>query len=327
MLWQGPWRRQIETTRHCQLRIWALNFVGPGKYYFMYLYFSIVPSFAEQIHIHCSFLVLTDRSPGREVARQANRTHKARPSSDGKTLPTKSKHGRPQSQSKTTATEPIPTHNTPKMASLHLPVERSLSGDDRISLNPILPNHSRSGTRINRSYTRTHRTLPRVTTGIQPAGESGRKWINPLQFLRICYHSTSRASRICNIFWPVVPAAMAVTYVRTDLHLAIFVLNYLAMIPCANLIGFAGQELATKLHRVLGVLVETTLGSVVEIVMFMVLIKNDQFQVIQAAILGSVLATQLLCLGMCFLIGGIRHNELEFSEEVSEVGSDLLLTA
>jgi Ca2+:H+ antiporter len=120
---------------------------------------------------------------------------------------------------------------------------------------------------------------------------------------------------------------MAVTYLRTDLHLAIFVLNYLAMIPCANLIGFAGQELATKLHIVLGVLVETTLGSVVEIVMFMVLIKNDQFQVIQAAILGSVLATQLLCLGMCFLIGGIRHNELEFSEEVGEVGSDLLLTA
>jgi Ca2+:H+ antiporter len=213
------------------------------------------------------------------------------------------------------------------MASLHLPVERSLSGDDRISLNPILLNHSRSGTRINRSYTRTHRSLLRVTTGIQPAGESGRKWINPLQFLRICYRSTSRASRICNIFWPVVPAAMAVTYVRTDLHLAIFVLNYLAMIPCANLIGFAGQELATKLHIVLGVLVETTLGSVVEIVMFMVLIKNDQFQVIQAAILGSVLATQLLCLGMCFLVGGIRHNELEFSEEVSEVGSDLLLTA
>jgi Ca2+:H+ antiporter len=99
------------------------------------------------------------------------------------------------------------------------------------------------------------------------------------------------------------------------------------MIPCANLIGFAGQELAKKLHRVFGVLVETTLGSVVEIVMFMVLLTNDQFQVIQAAILGSVLATQLLCLGTCFLVGGIRHSELVFSEEVGEVGSDLLLTA
>lgn len=74
-------------------------------------------------------------------------------------------------------------------------------------------------------------------------------------------------------------------------------------------------------------MLETTLGSVVEIVMFIILLKTDQFAVIQAAILGSVLATQLLCLGMCFVVGGIRHNELNFSEVVGEVGSDLLLTA
>src|SRR6187402_3946235 len=133
----------------------------------------------------------------------------------------------------------------------------------------------------------------RVTTGIQPAGESGRKGIHPIHFLRICWRSTSRASRLCNLFWPVVPAAIAVKYARPKLHLAIFILNYIAIVPCANLIGFAGQELARKLHKVFGVLVETTLGSVVEIVMFIVLLKNDQFQVIQAAILGSVLATQL----------------------------------
>ena len=74
-------------------------------------------------------------------------------------------------------------------------------------------------------------------------------------------------------------------------------------------------------------MLETSLGSVVEIVMFIILLKTDQFAVIQAAILGSVLATQLLCLGMCFVVGGIRHNELNFSEVVGEVGSDLLLTA
>lgn len=167
----------------------------------------------------------------------------------------------------------------------------------------------------------------RAFTGIQAAGESGRKGIHPYHFFRICWRSSSRASRICNILWPVVPAAIAVTYARQDLHLAIFVLNYIAMVPCANLIGFAGQEMGRKLHKVFGVLLETTLGSVVEIVMFMVLVKNNQFQVIKAAILGSVLATQLLCLGMCFVVGGVRHNELEFSEVVGEVGSDLLLTA
>jgi Ca2+:H+ antiporter len=124
-----------------------------------------------------------------------------------------------------------------------------------------------------------------------------------------------------------VPAAIALRYARKDLHLAIFILNYIAMVPCANLIGFAGQELARKLPKVFGILLETTLGSVVEIVLFMVLLKHDQFPVIQAAVLGSILATLLLCLGMCFVAGGIRHPEQEFDEVVSEVGNGLLLTA
>lgn len=63
------------------------------------------------------------------------------------------------------------------------------------------------------------------------------------------------------------------------------------MVPTANLLGFAGQELARKLPKVLGILLEVTLGSVVEIVLFMVLIKFDNGEgnfvpVIQAAILG-----------------------------------------
>ncbi|RKF60360.1 Vacuolar calcium ion transporter [Golovinomyces cichoracearum] len=172
----------------------------------------------------------------------------------------------------------------------------------------------------------THKTSL-IFRGVQPAGESGRSGFHPLHFIKICWRSTSRASRICNILWPVVPAAVVIRYVRPDLHLVVFTLNYLAMIPCANLIGFAGQEISRKLQKVLGVLLQTTVGSIVEIVLFMVLIREDQFQVIKAAILGSVLATQLLCLGSCFLVGGIRHNELEFSEVVGEVGSDLLLTA
>jgi Ca2+:H+ antiporter len=124
-----------------------------------------------------------------------------------------------------------------------------------------------------------------------------------------------------------VPAAITLRYARKDLHLAIFILNYIAMVPCANLIGFAGQELARKLPKVFGILIETTLGSVVEIVLFMVLLDQDQFAVIQAAILGSILATLLLCLGLCFVAGGIRHPEQEFDEVVSEVGNGLLLTA
>jgi Ca2+:H+ antiporter len=99
------------------------------------------------------------------------------------------------------------------------------------------------------------------------------------------------------------------------------------MVPCANLIGFAGQELARKLPRVVGILLETTLGSVVEIILFMVLLSRVQYAVIKAAILGSILSTMLLCLGMCFFVGGMRREEQCFDEAIGEVGNGLLLTA
>jgi len=99
------------------------------------------------------------------------------------------------------------------------------------------------------------------------------------------------------------------------------------MIPCANMVGFAGQELSRKVSHVFGVLIETTFGGIVEVILFMILLKGDQFTVIKAAILGSILATMLLCLGLCFIAGGIRRDEAEFSETVSEAGGGLLLTA
>lgn len=70
-----------------------------------------------------------------------------------------------------------------------------------------------------------------------------------------------------------------------------------------------------------------SLGSVVEIVLFLVLLQKDYFYVIKAAILGSILATMLLCLGLCFFIGGFRHSEQTFSNAVTETGHGLLFTA
>jgi Ca2+:H+ antiporter len=97
-----------------------------------------------------------------------------------------------------------------------------------------------------------------VTRRIKSAGESGRSGIDPLHFLRIIFRSSSMASRLCNVLWPLVPAAIAVRYTVPENHLAIFIVAYLAMIPCANLIGFAGEELARKMPHVWGVLIETT---------------------------------------------------------------------
>ena len=172
----------------------------------------------------------------------------------------------------------------------------------------------------------------KITKGIHPDGESGRIGVHPLHFLKICFRSSSTASKYVNFLWPFVPAAIAVRYARPDAYLWIFAVNYIAMIPSANLIGFAGQELARKLPKVFGVLLETFLGSIVEIVLFMVLLHdngpdNRFIPVIQAAILGSILANLLLCLGACFFVGGLRRDTQRFEPAISEVGCGLLLIA
>lgn len=72
------------------------------------------------------------------------------------------------------------------------------------------------------------------------------------------FRSSSLASRMVNVLWPVVPAAIALRYAAPHQDLAIFILAYIAMVPCANLVGFAGQNLAKKVPHVFGVLAETT---------------------------------------------------------------------
>ncbi|KAI0469456.1 Ca2+ transporter [Xylaria cf. heliscus] len=166
---------------------------------------------------------------------------------------------------------------------------------------------------------------------VKSAGESGRRGLHPLQFFQIIWHSSSSISRAVNVLWPFVPAALAVYYTETGPSTLRFSLAYIAMVPCANLIGFAGAELARKMPHMLGVLTETTIGSIVEIILFLVLListdNSNRFYIIRAAILGSILATMLLCLGLCFFAAGLRREVATFDGAISEVGTGLLLMA
>ena len=191
------------------------------------------------------------------------------------------------------------------------------------SKNGILPTHNHNGHKI--------------TKGIQPAGESGRKGFSPKHFPKLVWKSSSRVSRVTNLLWPFVPAAIALHFIKGNHHVWTFAINYIAMIPAANLLGYAGQEFARKLPMVAGILIETCLGSVVEIILLMVLVAKDKPNaepghgnleyVIQAAILGSILTNLLLCLGGCFLVGGLKHKEQTFHAVISEAGSGILLVA
>jgi Ca2+:H+ antiporter len=180
-----------------------------------------------------------------------------------------------------------------------------------------------------------HQILPQH---IHPDGESGRSGFHPSHFFSVAWRSGSNAAKYTNLLWPFVPVAIILHYTAPVLPLAIFTTSYIAMIPVANLLGFAGQEFARKMPKVSGILIETAFGSIVEIILFMILIAKHESEhgssehgnlipVIQAAILGSIITNLLLCLGLCFFVGGLRQARQKFDASISEVGSGLLLVA
>ena len=187
------------------------------------------------------------------------------------------------------------------------------------------------------SYLPTHHTPQKQTRGIQAEGESGRRGFHPWRAIKLVGRSVSTLSAATNILWPFVIAALVLHFMHGDHHTWTFATAYIGMVPAAALLGFAGQEFARKLPTVLGTVVESLFGSVVEIVLFMVLIVKHNPQalpgegnlegVLQAAILGSIIANLLLCLGFVFIAGGIRHKSQSFSPHISEVGSGVMLVA
>ncbi|KAK7752034.1 hypothetical protein SLS62_005998 [Diatrype stigma] len=151
----------------------------------------------------------------------------------------------------------------------------------RATQDPMLPQHAPAPAGGHGG----HHGWTRIKGGlhIKTAGDSGRSGIHPIRFFKVIWKSSCTLSSIVNILWPFVIAAIVIHYTREGQHVLKFSLAYIAMVPCANLIGFAGQELARKLPHMIGILIETTQvpppthtllsgRSVVEIVLFMVLL-------------------------------------------------------
>lgn len=54
-------------------------------------------------------------------------------------------------------------------------------------------------------------------------------------------------------------------------------------------------------------------------------LQQRNYIVIKDAILGSILANMLLCLGTCFWVGGLREQSQKFEKAITEAGTGLLL--
>ncbi|KAK5165239.1 uncharacterized protein LTR77_009337 [Saxophila tyrrhenica] len=129
-----------------------------------------------------------------------------------------------------------------------------------------------------------------------------------------------------NILLIAVPVGIALNYAGVN-KIAVFVVNFIAIIPLAAMLSFATEELALYVGEVLGGLLNATFGNAVELIVSIIALIQHKILIVQTSLIGSMLSNLLLVLGMCFFLGGINRKEQFFNVTVAQTAASLLALA
>jgi len=98
----------------------------------------------------------------------------------------------------------------------------------------------------------------------KPLYEDARPWVRyPMNFLHLTW--ATLASNYTNVLLVFVPAGIILGALDIN-PTAIFIVNFLAIIPLAALLSFATEELSVKLGQTVGGLMNATFGNAVELI-------------------------------------------------------------
>ena len=140
------------------------------------------------------------------------------------------------------------------------------------------------------------------------------------------FYKTARVilfSSIFNILLVFVPVGIALEFAHVSPTI-VFVINGIAIVPLAGLLSFATENVAATLGDTIGALLNVTFGNAVELIIFIIALTKDEIRIVQASLIGSILANLLLILGMCFLFGGLRFREQIYNSTVTQMSACLL---
>ncbi|CAM9185513.1 unnamed protein product [Phaeothamnion confervicola] len=132
-------------------------------------------------------------------------------------------------------------------------------------------------------------------------------------------------SKWINLMLVFVPLATLSVYCGWG-DVAIFSLNFLAMVPLAAMLGDFTEEVAGKIGETAGGLMNASFGNAPELVFSLQALRANELRVVQASLLGSILSNLLLVLGSSFLAGGLfSGKKLQRYNATSAVANTSLL--
>ncbi|KAL6888644.1 hypothetical protein ACP4OV_009670 [Aristida adscensionis] len=131
-----------------------------------------------------------------------------------------------------------------------------------------------------------------------------------------------------NLLIPCGFLAILVEYL-TQNHGWVFPLSLLGIIPLAERLGFATEQLALFTGPTGGGLLNATFGNATELIISIYALRRGKLRVVQQSLLGSIMSNILLVLGCAFFSGGLACGKTEqtFSKEDAVLNSGLLLMA
>jgi Ca2+:H+ antiporter len=132
-----------------------------------------------------------------------------------------------------------------------------------------------------------------------------------------------RLSRLSLIF--AILAALA--WAAALDPVAVFLLAVLGIIPLANLLAEATEALAFHTGPRAGALLNATFGTAVELILLFALLRSGQVDVVKAALVGSILASLILVVGLSQLLGGLQNGIQRFDREGSGMAAAMMTLA
>ncbi|KAF1919175.1 Sodium/calcium exchanger protein-domain-containing protein [Ampelomyces quisqualis] len=219
----------------------------------------------------------------------------------------------------------LPTHDP------HAAVARDDLGPLHGSSSTSEPSEKHNGDSINNPSTAGQHTLNTAPDGETASALAPRKRLSLARIkdgsIRFLKHTKNALTHsYINVMLVFVPIGIAAKLAHLKPEI-VFSMNAIAIIPLAGLLAHATEVVAARVGDALGALLNVSFGNAVELILFIILLASGQIEVVQASLLGSILANLLLILGMAFLLGGLKYQEQVYNSTATQMSGVMLALA
>ncbi|KAI0009225.1 Calcium/proton exchanger [Xylariaceae sp. FL0662B] len=164
-----------------------------------------------------------------------------------------------------------------------------------------------------------------------PGTDNANRWVKYPAHVWHVVKATLLSSPV-NILLFMVPIGIVAGQAGWD-PVAVFTINFFAIIPLAAVLSFATEEISVNLGEALGGLLNATFGNAVELIVSIIALRDRQLEVVKSSMIGSILSNLLLVMGMCFFFGGIvnmrdehgRGREQTFASITAQTTASLMM--